>query len=288
LGDSRSARSWQSKRARKRRLIRTVQVGEQPDRAGEGGLQVGAQLVGQRDPVADEVLAGPAGRPQHHRRGRVRGQRAQPGPIGAQRVGEHVGVEAVVLVAGRAVAAAQVLQLVRADHDHGQRGLEQRRHHRAVGPLDGDLAHAELAQPAQQGAQAGVGVLDGEPFDLAPGAVDDADRVVVAGPVDPARQPVGRCRRQGGWGRLHHSLLAASPVGRHPHVRCRDAAAGSLTVRRSVALSPVDGRRVPGDHRISQNSRWTSKRQASRAMTRWHLGCIGDPSEVTDRKRVHQ
>jgi hypothetical protein len=37
-------------------------------------------------------------------------------------------------------------------------------------------------------------------------------------------------------------------------MRCRDAAAGSLTVRRSVALSPVDGRHVPGNHWVSQNS----------------------------------
>ena len=48
----------------------------------------------------------------------VAGQRPQPGPVGAQRVGQHVGVEPVVLVAGRAVAAAQVLDLVRGDHEH--------------------------------------------------------------------------------------------------------------------------------------------------------------------------
>jgi len=41
-------------------------------------------------------------------------------------------------------------------------------------------------------------------------------------------------------------------------MRCRDAAAGSLTDRRSVALSPVDGRHAPGNHRIPQNSCWTS------------------------------
>jgi len=35
---------------------------------------------------------------------------------------------------------------------------------------------------------------------------------------------------------------------------CRDVAAGSLTVRRSVALSPVDGRHVPGDRQAPQNS----------------------------------
>jgi hypothetical protein len=41
-------------------------------------------------------------------------------------------------------------------------------------------------------------------------------------------------------------------------MRCRDAAAGSLTDRRSVALSPVDGRHVPGNHQASQHSQWTS------------------------------
>jgi hypothetical protein len=41
-------------------------------------------------------------------------------------------------------------------------------------------------------------------------------------------------------------------------MRCRDAAAGSLTDRRSKALSPVDGRHVPGNHQASQISCWTS------------------------------
>ena len=40
---------------------------------------------------------------------------------------------------------------------------------------------------------------------------------------------------------------------------CRNVAAGSLTDRRSVALSPVDGRHVPGHCRASQISEWTSK-----------------------------
>ncbi len=43
---------------------------------------------------------------------------------------------------------------------------------------------------------------------------------------------------------------------------CRDVAAGSLTDRRSqhlaLALSPVDGPHVPGDHQTSQISCWTS------------------------------
>jgi hypothetical protein len=38
---------------------RRVELGEQPDRAGEGQLQVRAQLVGQRDPVARPGPCGP-------------------------------------------------------------------------------------------------------------------------------------------------------------------------------------------------------------------------------------
>jgi hypothetical protein len=71
-------------------------------------------------------------------------------------------------------------------------------------------------------------------------------------------------------------------------MRCRDAAAGSLTDRRSVALSPVDGRHVPGNRQAPHNSEWTSKRQASWAMTWRHRGCISDPSEITDIRMVHQ
>ena len=41
-------------------------------------------------------------------------------------------------------------------------------------------------------------------------------------------------------------------------MRCRDAAAGSLTDRRSEAHSPVDGRHVPGNRQAPQNSQWTS------------------------------
>jgi hypothetical protein len=41
-------------------------------------------------------------------------------------------------------------------------------------------------------------------------------------------------------------------------MRCQDAAAGSLTDRRSEAHSPVDGRHVLGNRQAPQNSRWTS------------------------------
>ena len=88
-------------------------------------------------PVSDKVLAGAAGPAQYDGGGAIGRQRRQPGPVGAQGVGEHEGVEPVVLVPGRFVAAAQVLDLVPGDHDHRDTDLEQRGDDRAVWALGG-------------------------------------------------------------------------------------------------------------------------------------------------------
>src|SRR5690606_4697229 len=76
-----------------------VDVGEQADRGGESDLQVSAQLVGQRHPGSDQVLAGPTGRAQGHRGRVVGGEGAQSPSVGAGGVGQYVGVEPVVFVA---------------------------------------------------------------------------------------------------------------------------------------------------------------------------------------------
>jgi hypothetical protein len=81
-----------------RQADRGVDLLEQADRAGEDVAQVSAQLVSQADTVADQVLAGAACAAQRDGRRAVRGQRAQPGTVGAQSVSEHERVEAVVLV----------------------------------------------------------------------------------------------------------------------------------------------------------------------------------------------
>ena len=133
-----------------RQADRAVDRGEQADGAGEHDLQVRAQLIGYRDAVGDEVLAGAAGLAQRDGGRGVGQQRVQPGAVGAQGVGQHEGIEAVVLVAGRAVAAAQVLDLVGVDHDHGDSGVEQGVHHGAVGAFDGDLAGPGRVERAEQ------------------------------------------------------------------------------------------------------------------------------------------
>ena len=271
-----------------RQADRGIEVAEQPDRAGEGELEVGAQLVAHRDAVTDQVLAGPAGLPQGDGGRAVRQQRPQPGPVGAQRVGQHERVEPIVLVARRPVAAPQVLQLVRADDHHGQPGLQQRVDHRAVRPLDRHLADACPAQLAHQAGQALARVLGDEPLHDLAGQVHHADGVIIVGPVDAAGHPARRDRGQRVRGILHYSLLAACPVGRHPYARCRDAAACPLTVRRSpahTALSTVGAPRMTAGSRRTHTGR--PQRRASRAVTRRHLGCIS--SLITaDTRMVHQ
>jgi hypothetical protein len=76
--------------------------------------------------------------------------------VGAERIGEHIGVEPVVFVAGGAIAATERLDLAPRDHDDLQPGGQQRLHDRAVGSLDRDLAHAESDQAAGQPPQLGA------------------------------------------------------------------------------------------------------------------------------------
>jgi hypothetical protein len=271
------------KRSRKRRTDVGVDVGEQPDRGGEHDLQVGAQLVGHRDPVGDQIA------PRSHtlaQRGGGRGvdqQRAQPAPVGAHDIGQHVGVEAVVLVPGRAVAAAQVLELAGRDDVDDQPGRAQRVHDRAVGAFDPDLGHAGGEQLADQGAQPGRVMGDREPVGLLAVGVDDRDGVIVGGPVHPG----GGSRRLGCIGDTHCCLLAVGAVGRHPVVPGRGSR--SLTDRHSMVHSPVASRRVLG-HRTSRNSSWTSRVERAGRWPGGDLRCarILDQQPGSDVRRVHQ
>src|SRR5256886_2139169 len=99
-----------------------VEVGEEADGAGEGALEVGAQLVGEGDAMPDQILASPAGGAQGHRGRAVGPQRAKAGTVGAAGVGEDQGVEAVVPVAGRALAGALGPGLDGAESDDGPPG----------------------------------------------------------------------------------------------------------------------------------------------------------------------
>ena len=94
--------------------------------------------------------------------GGVGDELAQPGAVGAQGVGQHERVESVVLVPGRAVAAAEVVDLVGTDHHNGEASLEEGVDDLSVAAFDRDLADAGAAQPADELAQSGAGGVDEE------------------------------------------------------------------------------------------------------------------------------
>jgi len=115
-----------------------VELVEQPDHARVGELQVCAELVVRGDACLDQVGAGTDEHARPDGGVAVDGERGEPSAVGAQDVGEEVGVEAVVLVAGGAVADAQGADLARDDDEDGQPGLEQSRDDRAVTAFDRD------------------------------------------------------------------------------------------------------------------------------------------------------
>ena len=118
--ESQSALSWLGKRVRNRRLIAESMSRNSPTAPGKVICRWARSWLAIATRACDQVLAGPHRHPQRDGclASRVSGRSRRP--VGAQHVSQHVGVEPVVLVAGRAVAAAQALDLVRGDHQHGQ------------------------------------------------------------------------------------------------------------------------------------------------------------------------
>ena len=123
---------------------------EQPDRAGVCAVQVRAELVVRDDPGFGQVGAGADQHPQPDGGRSVDGERGQAAAVGVQDVGEQVGVEAVVLVAGGAVAGAQCGDLSAGDDEHGQAGVEQGLDDRSVAAFDGDPGDLVAVQQGDQ------------------------------------------------------------------------------------------------------------------------------------------
>jgi hypothetical protein len=138
------------KRFRNAREIGLSSSANSPDGAGKGLQQVRPELVGKRQPMLDEVLAGPDQCSEGSGGIGVRTKRSQAVAIGAKDVGQDVGIEAVVLVAGRAVAKAQGLHLTSSDHDHLEPVVQQRLHRRAVWALDRDPSDLQRPEPSTE------------------------------------------------------------------------------------------------------------------------------------------
>ena len=134
-----AAASWLPKRARNARLIGLSRSWNSVIAAGNATARWARSWLQAATRCAHQVPACPYRHPQRDGRGRVGDQRPQPGPVRAQRVGQHERIEPVVLGAGGAEPRPQVLHLPGGDHHHRQAGGQQGIDQRAVAPLDGDL-----------------------------------------------------------------------------------------------------------------------------------------------------
>jgi hypothetical protein len=95
----------ESNRATNRSLMSVVEFVEHPDGAWMKRLQMCPKLSASRSGSPD--LCAPESRPAApHSRRCSRGQRTQPGGVGAQCVGQHERIESIVLTARRAGSAA--------------------------------------------------------------------------------------------------------------------------------------------------------------------------------------
>lgn len=199
--------------------------------------------------------------------------------------------ESWVSVARRAVAGAQVLELVRRDHEHGEAGLEQRVDDGPVRAFDADRIDLGVRQRLDQGAQPGAGVLEGAALEGDTIGINDGNSVVLAGPVEAGR----RSTRRDGCVGIHEVLLAVGAAGQHPPV-VRDMTAGRSLIgaRWRAALSLVRMSWATGPRRthagpptVKRTWRWPGGDQ----------GCTGDqadtglttlPDTDTGRTRVAQ
>jgi hypothetical protein len=166
---------------------RAVDVGEDRGGAGPEAVEVGAQLVGQRDAGVDEVFAGAHERAQ--RRGLVarRGQRGEAVMVGAGQLAEHHAVERVGLAGGGTEAIAGGLDLVGMDRHNGDAGGEQPADEQPVGAFDRHPLDTTGDQLVDERADAPLVVGEAALQQrLTAVAVGDPDVMPLTGPVDPA------------------------------------------------------------------------------------------------------
>ena len=181
---------------------------------GKTAFQLGGELVDQPDAGLDQLLAGPGQGAQHLGGVAVLGQRGEPVPVGAQHVGEQVGIAGVGLGAGAGVAGAQSLDLAWGDHHDPQAGVEQRLDQRAVAAFDRHPCTLSLVSRLTRPVKVLPVLGISNRARIVAVVVDDADHVGLAGPVDAGEQ----LSVQSG---VHSSSRPSCEDGEHR--RCREA-----------------------------------------------------------------
>ena len=166
---------------------RGVEVGEDGGGAGPEALEQGAQPIGERHALGDEIVA--AAHEGAQGAGLIGGgaQGWEAMAIGAQEIGQDEGVAGVSLAAGGGVARARGLKGVGMDGNDLEAGLDERVDEEARGPLQGEphgAAAPQASQALNELRQAVGRVRRGALPAEAAGVVQDADSMSATRPVD--------------------------------------------------------------------------------------------------------
>ena len=167
---------------------RRVHLGEDCRGAGPERFEQAAELVGELHAGGHQVVAAAHQRAQRADLVALRGERLEAVAVGAQQVGEQVGVGGVALGAVAAVARASGLDGVGVDGHDGEACFDQRIDDESGGPFDRNRRALPVAQATLQLGQTGGIVGDVEALAHAALAVDHAHRVGAAGPVQPGEE----------------------------------------------------------------------------------------------------
>jgi hypothetical protein len=199
---------------------------------------VGSQLVGERDPGADEVFAGAHERAQRERLIAAGRQRREAMVVGAAELAQHHRVEPVGLAGGGAEAVAGGGDLVGMDREHGHAGGQQPPDQQPVRALDRHPNDPMLDQQSDQAGDArlvmGQALLDQQHAGV---GVGDPHVVMLGSPVDPAdcghawSSSVEVATRQADREVPWRVLIGWPSEGRHP------AAALGASHRREALIS---------------------------------------------------
>ena len=257
---------------------RRVDVGEDGCRARPERLQEAAQLVGQLHPRRHQIVASSYQGAQGEDLVALRSKRLEAVAVGAQQIGEYVGIGRVALAAVASVTRTARLDGIGVDRNHLEAGLDHRIDQEARGSLDGYRRRAQAPKAPLQLGQAACIVGDLHALDDGAVNVDDAHRVRSAGPVQPGKVTA------------HRQAPASCGMTRRA-----GSPRGSLTDRRSwlllnntAALHPVArlGLPAPRGLRVSCGP---SSGQRTRQSPRGH-GSRCEPSarlSNSSSRRVH-
>ena len=176
-----------------------MEIGENGHGAGPEALQQAAQSIGQADALGDQVVTAAHQGTRRLDVVRTGPERSAAMAVGAQDVGQYVGVTRIALAAGGAFARAagfeHVGDHVGVDRHHRMACFDQRSDDQPRWALDrnGDFAgRRQVTELSVQFGEAGGVVRDVELESQGAGLIDDADSMAGTSPIEPSKAGHGQ------------------------------------------------------------------------------------------------